>query len=175
MSIPDIVTMLQNLVKSTGNLQHITTGFSYLLGILFIYTALSKWKKVSGSTPSSPSQVKMAVPLAYFLAGGAMLFLPTMVQVASNTFFGAGTVLSYASFNQVDIQSMIYSLIKLAGVIWFVRGCVLIAHGSNPGFKHGFKGWVFLFSGIFAMNFQQTQLFLLQSFQSVSSFFATSS
>ena len=155
MSIPDIVTMLQNLTNSVDDIQRLITGFAYVLGIVFIFSALSKLKVISHSSVSSPAQIKMAVPIVYLLSGSALLFMPTMIQVLSNTFFGSGTVLSYASYSQINMQYMVGMMVKTAGLIWFVRGCVLIAHGSTPGFKHGFKGWVFLFAGIFAIRFSR--------------------
>ena len=49
-------------------------------------------------------------------------------------------------------------IIRIAGLIWFVRGAVLLTHASNPGSQSqdGLKGFLFLFAGILAVNFDNT-------------------
>ena len=47
-------------------------------------------------------------------------------------------------------------LIRTGGLLWFVRGCVLIAHASQPGTQQGGKGLLFILAGILAMNFDNT-------------------
>lgn len=169
----DLIQMLTHLAQSSTGIQRVVSAFAYVLGIYFIFHAIGRLKVISNARPNSPSQVKMLVPIAYILTGAMMIFLPTMVQVASNSFFGAAnvSVLGYGKFNVLDLNKAMYLLINMAGVIWFVRGCVLIAHGSNPGFKHGKKGWVFLIAGILAINFKMTTQFLAYLVSQIVSFF----
>ena len=47
-------------------------------------------------------------------------------------------------------------LIRTAGILWFVRGCVLVAHASEPGTQEGPKGLAFICAGVLAMNFDNT-------------------
>ena len=47
-------------------------------------------------------------------------------------------------------------IIRTAGLLWFVRGCVLVAQASEPGAQHGPKGMVFICAGILSMNFDNT-------------------
>ena len=47
-------------------------------------------------------------------------------------------------------------IIRTAGIIWFIRGSVLVAQASEPGGQHGMKGLVFIIAGILAMNFDNT-------------------
>ena len=47
-------------------------------------------------------------------------------------------------------------VIQTAGIIWFMRGCVLLVQGSNPSKQEGAKGMTFIGAGILAMNFQYT-------------------
>jgi hypothetical protein len=98
----------------------------------------------------------MFVPLAYLIGGGALLYLPTTLVVVSNTTFGENTVLQYGAVNPYDIYNSMKLVISTAGLLWFVRGCVMLVHASEPGVKDGPKGLAFLFGGVLAMNFEST-------------------
>lgn len=156
MTITDLVTIIGNISQSLYPMQRFISGFAYLLGILFFITAISKFKKMGDKRGHAPSQEKMYSPVMYMLMGAFLLYLPSILNIMANTAFGVGNVISYSSYNPMDIYSSMGVLIRTAGLLWFVRGCVLIAHASEPGTKDGSKGLLFLFSGILAMNFDNT-------------------
>ena len=156
MNSADIITMLGNLSQSLLPVQRLITGFAYLLGLMFFFIAIQKLRKIGDARSGSGSHERMFVPLSYLLAGAALLFLPTAVGVLSNTAFGTGNVLQYSSYNRLNIYYSIGILIQTAGLIWFVRGAVLLAHASQPGVQEGPKGLVFLIAGVLAINFEYT-------------------
>ncbi len=98
----------------------------------------------------------MWVPISFLLGGGALLFLRTIAESVSNSFFGVGNILQYESYNPYNIFSSMRVIIQAVGVVWFIRGCVLLVHSSDPGVKSGSKGLTFLIGGIFALNFEAT-------------------
>jgi hypothetical protein len=149
----DLVTMMGNLGRSLFEVQALITGFGYTLGIVFFMVAIGKAKEVA----ESPSQGNKFIPLAYLGMGAALLYLPSTLDTLSNTLFGSGNVLAYTqTYNPYSIYSSMRLLIQTSGLIWFVRGCVLMAHASHPGEQHGPKGLTFVFAGILAMNFEAT-------------------
>lgn len=152
----DIVSMLGNLSRSLFSVETLVSGFGYLIGILFMITAIGKLRKIGDARANSSSQEKMFVPIAYFIAGTALIFMPTMLQVLSSTAFGSGNVLQYVQYNPYSVYNSMGIVIQTAGVIWFVRGCVLLAHASEPGVQEGPKGLTFLCAGILAVNFEYT-------------------
>ncbi|MFA5959945.1 MAG: type IV secretion protein IcmC [Tatlockia sp.] len=152
MNSTDLVTMIGNLSRSLFSVQSLLTGLAYVIGMLFIMMALSKFNKIA----VKGSYERMLVPIAYILGGSVLLFLPSAYTVLSNTVFGANNILSYAKYNPYDIYSSMGLLIQTAGIIWFIRGCVLLVGASEPQVKHGSKGLLFLFAGVLAMNFQST-------------------
>lgn len=154
MNSADLITMIDNLSRSLFPVQRLLSGGAYLLGILFFISALSKLKKIAGS--GRQSSEKMIVPIAYLLGAAALLYLPTALNLMANTTFGVGNVLQYTDYNSYDFNSSMSLLIRTAGLIWFIRGCVLLVHASEPGEQHGTKGLVFLCAGILAINFQNT-------------------
>lgn len=157
MTTIDLVSIIGNLSKSLGPVQHLISGSAYILGILFFIHAIGKLRKIGDYHTQSPSHEKMSGPMIYLFMGALLLYLPSALNVMSNTVFGAGNILTYSSsYNSANIYSAMAVLIQTAGVLWFVRGCVLIAHSSEPGEQHGPKGLVFLCAGVLSMNFNET-------------------
>jgi len=92
----------------------------------------------------------------YILMGSALLYLPTALNIMANTAFGTGNILTYETLQPTNIYSAMGLLIRTAGVLWFVRGCVLVAHSSEPGTQEGPKGLLFIIAGVLSMNFDNT-------------------
>ncbi|CEK09672.1 hypothetical protein [Legionella hackeliae] len=149
----DLVTMIGNISRSLFPVQHLLSGGAYILGIVFFITALTKLKKIGGGRQSNE---RPFVPAAYLVGAAVLLYLPTGVSLMANTAFGTGNVLQYSDYNPYNIYSSMILVIQTAGLIWFIRGCVLLVHASEPGVQWGPKGLVFLCAGILAMNFQNT-------------------
>ena len=154
MDIPDWITMLGNLSRSLINVERLITGGAYVIGIAFFLLALVKLKHVLSA--HGASREPMMVPLAYVLAGAVLLYLPSSVVVLSNTTFGPGNILEYAKWDPYNVISSMETLIKVAGLIWFVRGSVLLAGASEPGVQHGPKGLAFLVAGVLSINYETT-------------------
>lgn len=156
MTSVDFVSIIGNISQSLYPVQHLITGVAYILGIIFFMTAISKLLKIGDHRAQSSSKEHMYTPMMYLFMGACLLYLPSALNVAANTAFGVGNVLTYTEYNPKNIYNSMGLLIRTAGILWFVRGCVLVAHSSQPGAKHGPKGLVFICAGILSMNFDNT-------------------
>ncbi|HAT8939229.1 TPA: type IV secretion protein IcmC [Legionella pneumophila subsp. pneumophila] len=156
MNTIDLITILGNISQSLYPVQKLITGGAYILGVLFFLTAIGKLKKIGDHRAQSSSQEKMFTPMMYLLVGALLIYLPSGMDLMANTAFGVGNVLTYSNYNPANIYGSMGFLIRTAGVLWFIRGCVLVAHSSQPGTQQGLKGLVFLIAGVFAMNFDNT-------------------
>jgi hypothetical protein len=154
--MPDLVSIFINLSKSLAPIQSLLSGFGYIIGIGFMLIALGKFRKIGDARAQSHGQEKLFVPVAYGIMGMGLIFLPTAVSTLANTAFGSGNILAYSSDNDDNLTAAVKLLIQTAGVLWFVRGSVLLAHASEPGVKEGSKGLAFIAAGIFALNFDNT-------------------
>jgi len=150
----NLISMIGHFSQSLFAVQQLVSGLAYVLGILFLMIALQKFHKI-GSSGNTSSESKF-IPIAYILGGSFMLFLPSFFSTASNTLFGTGNILEYTKYNPYNFLSAMNVIIRTAGLIWFVRGSVLLIQASEPGTQHGPKGLLFLTAGIFAMNFETT-------------------
>ncbi len=156
MSDANLISMIGNLSQSLRPVESLIAGLGYLIGIVFIISGLTKLKKIGDAKANSSSQEHPHVPILLFIIGAVLLFLPSTLSVISNSAFGAGNILQYIQYKPFDVYSSMTIVIQTAGLVWFVRGCVLLVHGGEPGAKEGPKGLTFILAGVFAMNFEAT-------------------
>lgn len=149
----DFATLFANLGRALEPVQEMIKYGAFMLGMVFIVVALFKLKEVTSHGHRS-SKESLYGPAIYFLMGAMLMYLPTGVATMSNTFFGVGNIMSYNPVGQVDVKASVIILIRTIGLIWFIRGCVLIAHASEPGKQHGLKGFLFLIAGVLAINYE---------------------
>lgn len=148
--------MIGNLSRSLQQVQTLLSGVAYLLGLVCFVVGLMKLKTLGA--PSS--QEHFATPFAFIGGGALLIYLPSTIRILANTTFGVGNVLQYATYNPYNLYNSMTLLIQTAGLIWFIRGTVLLIYSSEPGEQHGPKGLAFLFAGILAINFQNTVNYL---------------
>lgn len=156
----DLITIIGNVSRSFASVKSLVVGFAYLLGMIFFMIAIQKFKHIANQKAGASSQDKLFVPAAYLVGGAALIFLPSMSSTLANSVFGVSNILQYAAYNPYDVISSMTFMIRVVGVIWFLRGCVLIVHASEPGVQHGKKGLMFLMAGILAINFESTTAWL---------------
>ena len=152
----DIIKIFTNLAESLGPVQAMLSGFGYVLGVGFVLASLTGFHKVADTKAQSGSQEKIFVPVLYLLMGVGLIFLPTTLSTLANTAFGVGNILAYSESTEDELVGAVKFLIETTGIIWFVRGSVLLANASHPGVQEGPKGLTFLVAGVFAMNFDNT-------------------
>lgn len=156
MNSADLITILGNISHFLAPLQKLISGGAYLLGVSFFFSAMLKLMVIGNSRIGSPSQEKMYAPLMHLLFGSLLIYLPSALNFAANTTFGEGNILSYSNYSSGNTSNLIELFIRFAGILWFIRGCVLIVHASEPDTGHGLKGLAFIVSGILATNFDNT-------------------
>ncbi len=150
----DLTTILGNLAESLLSIGFLIEGLGYMIGIVLVMTGLKKLTKTNFSQEGAGG------PVAYILGGAVLIYLPSSAHVLSNTLFGSdigsNNILQYTKYNVIDFYGSMGVLIQTAGLIWFVRGAILLAHASEPGKHEGSKGLLFVIAGVLAMNISYT-------------------
>src|SRR3990167_951613 len=131
----DLTSMLINLSNSLQPIQALVSGLGYLIGIAMIISGLEKFKKLAAShARSAHTEGGIHLPFAFICGGGLLLYLPSSFSALSNTLFGATNILSYSTTGAIDpFHHAIVLLIETSGLVFFVRGTVLIVNSSKPG------------------------------------------
>ena len=78
-------TMASTITGSFEQLTKLITATSYLGGIAFFIGAIMKFKQHK----DSPTQIQIGQPIGLTFIGASLLFLPTMLDIAGATMFGA--------------------------------------------------------------------------------------
>lgn len=77
-------TMSQNIYNTFGQVTQLITAASYLAGLGFSIGAIMKFKQHK----DNPTQIPIGTPIALVFIGAALLFLPSILDVAGQTMFG---------------------------------------------------------------------------------------
>ena len=157
------VTMLEKMVYSVDPMMQLISGFCYVVGFNLCWVSTKKFNKIADWRARGGNGGPTFIPISYLLGGIVFIYLPTALDIASNTFFGSSP-LGYTDYlGEVvsDHGNFVYAVmrfINLAGLIWFVRGVSLLVHASEVGIQHGPKGMWFVVAGIFALNVEYSEV-----------------
>lgn len=78
--------MASNISGSFTSLASLITGGCYLAGLAFAVTAIMKFKQHK----DNPTNITIGTPVSLVFIAAALLFMPSILDVAGNTMFGAG-------------------------------------------------------------------------------------
>jgi intracellular multiplication protein IcmD len=78
--------MASSITESFANLTKLITGGCYLAGLAFAVTAVMKFKQHK----DNPTQIPIGTPVALVFIAAALLFMPSILNVAGYTMFGSG-------------------------------------------------------------------------------------
>lgn len=147
----DLVTLFINLSESLPSVQAMVSGLGYIFGISLIISGLLKLQHASGG-----GREKVLSALTYFISGSLLVYLPTSIDTLSNTFFGTANILTYETQSEDPFYPAMKVMMETAGVIWFVRGCILLLRTGKPGVQDSRRCYFYIIAGILAMNIDNT-------------------
>jgi hypothetical protein len=144
-------TVMTNTAESVTQVPSLLAGLSYLFGIVLGAMGIAKlYEHVQ-----SPQQVQIWDSLKRFLAGGAFLALPMVIEAAQNTLIADGNILRTAnsSFNSAGATGggLDAMVVRLMGDIWmpvqavlggfaYLAGIILIMIGISRLLKSAQEG-----------------------------------
>ncbi|HAU1321681.1 TPA: type IV secretion protein IcmC [Legionella pneumophila] len=159
--------ILANVANQLEPVQRLITGGAYLIGCAFIFKAIYSLKVYGEARTMMSSNTSIKEPLMYLLVGALLIYFPSLVSSVLQTTFGYSSPLSYSggvSSGSDTITALFGSgslvgrplvmIIRVIGLIAFVRGWVLIARSASQGQPPGGtgKGLIHVFGGILAIN-----------------------
>lgn len=161
--------ILKNIAKTLPDVQMATSGFAYVIGLVFAFKAIHTLKGYGESRAMQSSGSNMKEPIIYLLVAAIFIWFPTGLNLFLTTTFGKPGVLSYQPTQNGEIIGGLFNsdsevgrslalLIQTIGGIAFVRGWILIARSASQGQQPGGmgKGLTHVFGGILAINIVAT-------------------
>ncbi|MES2204260.1 MAG: type IV secretion protein IcmD [Pseudomonadota bacterium] len=86
----DIGTVAGNVTDTFQEIAQLITAASYVAGLGFAVGAILKFK----AHKDNPQQITVGVPIALMFVAAALIFLPSMFDVAGGTLFGSSSAIS---------------------------------------------------------------------------------
>lgn len=147
----DLTQMIRNLARSLQDVIKMTTAIVYLMGVGLMIAGIFDLKTMGMGQQSNPDD-KIKAFLKLFV-GAMFVYLPTTLSSFSETFFGQGSLVSYDNYEPVNIYSSMKVILKLAGVVWFARGSMMLYNIDEPSHREkSFMSLTYIFAGILAVN-----------------------
>lgn len=84
----DLGSVASNVTSTFTEIAQLITAASYIAGLGFAVGSILKFK----AHKDNPQQITVGVPIALMFVAAALIFLPSMFEVAGNTLFGSGGV-----------------------------------------------------------------------------------
>jgi intracellular multiplication protein IcmD len=81
----DLGSVADNVTNTFGSMAKLITAASYIAGLGFAVGSILKFK----AHKDNPQQITVGVPIALMFVAAALIFLPSMFEVAGNTLFGS--------------------------------------------------------------------------------------
>jgi hypothetical protein len=188
--IPDITTILKNIQKIIRPITALICVFSYIAGVMMIFKAVIKLKKMGGlGTQMAMQQGDLMTILVNFLVGAVLIYIPNASDLLTNSLIGetkslfsGGTDIDYSGLGAgsdilgygsndsnaqwAEVANTLFLYIQFFGFISFIKGWFMISHLGAQGTQQGTgtKGAVHVIGGIIAMNFTQVTEILRNTF-----------
>lgn len=176
----DFGTVLANLRNIINPLTILVLTVSFTIGMILIFTALTKMKKFGQGMTMYAQPGEFAGPLTYLIVGAVLIFLPTSTDYLMNSLFDgasrfitqSGTNINYQAMGRgasllsytgsagiaqhwADLANTLVMFIQFLGFLSFVKGWLILAKSTQPGHQPGAmsKGLTHVIGGIVLINF----------------------
>ncbi|MAI63273.1 MAG: hypothetical protein CL600_00060 [Alteromonas sp.] len=148
---PSIGDILCNIVAGSALLPTLLAAISYLLGILFTFTAILKTKE----HVEQPNQVPLSEPVKRFLAAAGFLSMPVVATAIKNTLIGStpiglsnSGIIGAGGMSSGGLDAMLFLLVAdifypfmfLLSGFGFVAGLALVMVGIGRMLKSAQEG-----------------------------------
>lgn len=174
-ALADVSTSLMSLkTGALGQVWVMLIALSQIIGIGFAFSAIMKLKKFGQNSMMSTSHPQLMGPIVHIFIASALLFLPLTLDSILNTFWGYdySSVKSYISTSGTSnwdamIQPVIL-IIRIIGLIAFIRGWIILARTATEGAQPGTfgKAVTHIVGGVLAVNIVGTITVLQNTFGS---------
>lgn len=153
----NLTAMLTSLNSTIPAFMQMVAGAAYVMGISFTASAIYHMKVYGEARTMMATQTGLKQPVTYIFVAAMLFYLPTSVNSVMLTTFGYDNPLAYGEWSggSVGLATMVFlQIIRLIGLIAFVKGWVLLARSSQQGAQPGQfgKAMVHILGGIFAIN-----------------------
>ena len=163
----DLVDVVANLARISPQIFKLITAGAYLIGIGLFANAVYNMKQYGEMHTMTSQETDLRYIMLKIAGAAALIYLPSTLEVALQTVYGQPNILAYGAGNADRYTSLTKSIIiivKIVGLISFIRGLVILASLSKNGQPGTFsKGLTHIIAGVLAINIYQTWKILMKT------------
>ena len=163
--------IVQINTDALGSVWTMLIALSQVLAIMFAFSAVLKLKKFGQNSQMTASHPSLLGPVMSLFIAAVLFFLPLTLDTLINTMWGYNYsgVLSYLSTSSSTWDSLIQPvilIIRIIGLIAFLRGWIILGRATNEGAQPGTmaKAFTHIIGGILGINIVGTVTVLQNTF-----------
>ena len=168
----NLETILGNLQNNFPAVMRMLFAMSYVLGIYFVMMSVFRLVQYGTRTVFNMAQMSLMGTISYLLIGSVLLFLPAMFQSSVESLWGVGSsqsLLAYPADIPPRFESIlapIFDLVRVIGLIAFIKGWAMLAKSGGGQGQPGQKGKsvMHIIGGVLALNIVGTLAVLQATF-----------
>jgi intracellular multiplication protein IcmC len=169
----NLQSMLINLSAAYPSITRLIFAMAFLMGLSMTVSALYKLKVYGEMRTMMASQTNLKEPMMMLLVAAVFMYLPSALDSMLISTYGTSLdqlkPLAYITNDASEFQQgyvALLGLIRIVGLISFIRGWHLIASASQQGRAgQGFgKGLTHILGGLLALNIVGTKEILWNTF-----------
>lgn len=155
-----LATMINNMQRSVQGIWTLVVAGSYIIGVSFVILSIFKLKKYGQMRTMMDNNANITGPVLYLFIGIVLIYVKEMADIVLATVWSNESLDSLKSWQgggQTGIFGISYAvqqIIRLMGLIAFVRGWMILAKLSSESRQPGTlsKGLLHIFGGILGIN-----------------------
>ena len=175
MSASAFADISQDLVRikttALGQVWSMLIGLSQVMAVGFAFLAVLKLKKFGQNSQMAASHPSLLGPIMNLFIAAALFFLPLTLDTLINTMWGYdyNSVKSYiptSNSNWDALMLPVVIIIRIIGLIAFIRGWVILGRATSEGAQPGTigKALTHIVGGILGINIVGTITILQNTF-----------
>lgn len=150
--------MLTQLNTNIPAVRQLVVGFCYMFGFAMALRAVFMLKRYGQMRTMMAANISVQKPMIVLFVAVGLMGLPTLIDVSINSLYayGSDSVMEYqAETSWAEVITPLIQIVKLLGLIVFVKGWILLARYGGEGAGQpgtGGKALMHMIGGVLAMN-----------------------
>lgn len=158
-AVTGFASMMIHLQDELKPVWTMLVAFARFIGLWFGFMAVYKLKVYGRMTAFMSQNASLLKPMTYLLVGVSLWYLPDLIDKSVETIWGYDydSIKSYQIGEGTPWDALVMPmtlLIRVIGLIAFLRGWILIVRSTNEGVQPGTfgKGFMHIIGGVLAIN-----------------------
>lgn len=151
----NLIQIIINIQETIQPYINLIVAFAYISGIVFMFIAVLKLKKAADYRQGMYEGSNFAAPMVAGLVGIGLIYVPTVFKATTMSVFGSLELPGYIPIEEnsaSEALSAIFDLMRLVGVVSFIKGWFILSKLGKSGEGSVAKGLTHILGGLLAYH-----------------------